>query len=146
MDSYKITEELSRFFKSVSSFETDPSNLSIKLPENEQIAIKQTVDKSIKLLIEKLIDQNTPPIAVTLNSSGDQNPDILKAFQDKRYMSNVYNLIENNVKVYLTPRFLDYFDFQNSMDRMYLKSKIKFLSAQLGFQAKAYSNKFKGGT
>lgn len=44
-------------------------------------------------------------------------------------MTNVYNLIDNNAKVFLTPKFLEYFDFKNSLDRNYLKCRVKFISA-----------------
>lgn len=100
----------------------------------ESKMLKIYVEKSIKWLVEKIIKANLRPLVVTLQSRGDDNKDILKAFSDRRFMSNVQQILkDNSTLVYLTPKFLEFFDFNDALDKPYLKSKVKFMSAQLGF-------------
>lgn len=123
-------------FDGLVCFDRDPLNLTAKLSETETLILKSNVEKAIKWTVEKLLQGKPKPIVITLASSGDQNPDIIKAFHDKRYMTNVYNLVDKGVKVFLTPNFLPYFDFNVATCREYLKARVKFYAIQVGFVPK----------
>ena len=47
------------------------------------------------------------------------------------------------MQLFLTPHFLQQFDFNCSEDRLWLRAKLKFCSALLGFQCRIYMNKMK---
>ncbi|CDW83156.1 UNKNOWN [Stylonychia lemnae] len=141
MDIKTMIINLQNFFSKMNSLSVDTSNPRVILSESEQAQLKYNVDKSLKWLVEKILNAKMQPIAITVNSQGQNNQDIIEAFQDKRYMSNIFNIIDKQLPLYLTPKFLQYFDFNVAQDRNYLKQRVKFMSAQLGFQAVTCSNK-----
>lgn len=51
-------------------------------------------------------------------------------------MSSIYNFIDLKQQVYITPKFLESFDFTNATCRENLRSKVRFKSMNLGFIAK----------
>lgn len=59
-------------------------------------------------------------------------------------MSNIYNFIEMKQQVYITPKFLDSFDFSTATCREYLRSRVRFKSMNLGFIAKMTKTSSKG--
>jgi hypothetical protein len=118
----------------MTSFEKDPDDSSKLLGQYESYLLRVYTDRALKWLVDRIYEANLDPIAITLNSSGDSNPDILKALDDPRYMSNPTELLTpNSRKKYLTPHFLENFDFSDTWDRNFMKSKVRFMSIMLGF-------------
>lgn len=91
------------------------------------------VERALKWLVDRIFEANLDPICLTLSDSGDSNQDIIKALGDYRYMSNPKTLVDSNKTIYLTPHFLEYFDFDDAKDRNFLKAKVRFMSILLGF-------------
>lgn len=77
---------------------------------------------------------------------------MIDALSDERNIVDVKDLIRmaKSVKpndeinqIYLTPHFLQQFDFKGIDDRLYLRAKLKFCSGLLGFQGRIYHNRFR---
>ena len=81
------------------------------------------VKKTLFILAEKILIQNLDPITITLDQQGNQHQDILRSFEDQRCIVDVRHLIERKEQqhqIYLTPLFLELFDFHNTADRYLL--------------------------
>ena len=73
MDVVEIIEQLQIFFSKVNSYEYDPDDPTQPLSEYESYLLRLNVDRSLSWLIDKIINANLDPIAITLHSGGDQN-------------------------------------------------------------------------
>lgn len=71
MNILEMIQNLNKFFSSMNSFEFEPGNLRVRMEENETRDLKTFVEKSIKWLVEKIMNTDLKPLEVTLNSSGD---------------------------------------------------------------------------
>lgn len=149
MDACTLLDKLSKFFDEVKSFELDP-NTNCGLSIREQNDIRVLVDRALNWLVAQIAFENMPPVKLTLTSPGEY-PDIVLALQDDRNTADVKELIETAKAypddelqaTYLTPHFLKQFDLQGINDRMYLRARIRFSSALLGFSLRVYYNRFK---
>lgn len=149
MDSVTLLDQMSKFFNEVKSFETDP-NTGTLMSNQEQYAVRVMVDRVLNWLVTQIAFENLPPIKVTLLSSG-AHADIIAALSDDRNTADVKDLIataksnpnEELQQSFLTPHFLKQFDIPGINDRLYLRARLRFSSALLGFQIRIYYNKFK---
>jgi len=150
MDSVELLDHLEKFFNEVKSFVRDPDNPAKPLSTEETYTVRILIDRAINWMITQIVHEQIPPIKLTLLSSNGEHKDIVDALSDDRNMGDVKQLITQakNVDkddlyntVYLTPQFLENFDFEDIDDRLYLRSKIRFKSALLGFQSRVYSNR-----
>lgn len=55
----------------MNSFEYDPLNPKVKLPDNEILLLKSNVDRALRWLVDKILEAKAQPISITLTSSGD---------------------------------------------------------------------------
>lgn len=150
MDSITLLDTMAKFFREVGSFERDPDNGRI-MHKEEQFTVRLLVDRALNWLVTQLAFENIEPIKLTLLSSGEHK-DVIDALSDERNIVDVKDLIRmaKSVKpndevnqIYLTPHFLQQFDFKGIDDRLYLRAKLKFCSGLLGFQGRIYHNRFR---
>ena len=103
----------------------------------------------MRWLTDKVSDSKLEPIVVTLKDPGDSKVEIECSLQDSRSLVTLENVKESDKNLsrnsILTPHFLKHFDFENALDRHYLKNKVRFMSIQLGFLARPMSNIIKEG-
>lgn len=150
MDIVQLMEELWKCFMTMDSFETDPDSPQQILSEPDSYALKKSIDRGLKWLVDKILAAHLDPIIVTLDDPGESNDEIVDALTDERSATSIEGLTksfedESTQKVYLTPHFKKHFDFTNAVDRHYLKNKVRFMSIQLGFHARPASNIINGG-
>lgn len=140
MDSITLLDTMAKFFREVGSFERDPDSGKI-MHKEEQFTVRLLVDRALNWLVTQLAFENIEPIKLTLLSSGEHK-DVIDALSDERNIVDVKDLIRmaKSVKpndevnqIYLTPHFLQQFDFKGIDDRLYLRAKLKFCSGLLGF-------------
>ena len=113
-----INKQLHKFFQIISSLEKDPDlGDGIFLSEGSSLKLRYCLKRAILFLTQKIVLQNLEPIAITLDQQGNQHQDILRSFEDNRCTVDVAELIESKdakSKTYLTPLFLEMFDFSNT--------------------------------
>jgi hypothetical protein len=149
MDIVDLIERLIALFGKMDSFDIDPDNRKVLLEESDQYLLHKNVDRALRWLTDKVSDSKLEPIVVTLKDPGDSKLEIECSLNDSRSLVNLENVKESdknlNRNSILTPHFLKHFDFENALDRHYLKNKVRFMSIQLGFLARPMSNIIKEG-
>jgi hypothetical protein len=149
MDVVELLDRLTSLFSKMDSFDIDPDNKKILLEESEQYFLHKNVDRALRWLTDKVSDSKLEPIIVTLKDPSDSKKEIEEALNDSRSLVALENVKESDKNLstnsILTPHFLKHFDFENALDRHYLKNKVKFMSIQLGFLARPMSNIIKEG-
>ena len=132
MDIVQIMEELWKCFISMDGFDIDPDQKNKLLEESDSYCLKKSVDRALKWLLNKIYEAKLDPIIITLDNPGDQNNEIVEALTDPRSASDLKSVTESvqykKDQIYFTPHFLKHFDFDNSLDRHYLKNKVRFMS------------------
>lgn len=79
------------------------------------------------MLAEKLIDEKLEPISIKIDCDKNKYPDIITSLKDNRnWVQDPNELIENKDNVYFTPNFLPMFDIKGISDISYLKLLCKF--------------------
>lgn len=150
MDAVTLLDKMASFFSQVKSFEVDPNDESKVLSNTEQYSIRMLVDRALNWLVAQIAFENIPPVKLTLTSPGE-HPDVVQALQDDRNTADVKELIKTAKAnpndelqtTFLTPHFLKQFDLQGIKDRIYLRARIRYSSALLGFSLRVYYNRFK---
>jgi hypothetical protein len=149
MDIVDLIERLIALFGKMDSFDIDPDNRKVLLEESDQYLLHKNIDRALRWLTDKVSDSKLEPIVVTLKDPGDSKLEIECSLNDSRSLVNLENVKESdknlNRNSILTPHFLKHFDFENALDRHYLKNKVRFMSIQLGFLARPMSNIIKEG-
>ncbi|KEJ83156.1 hypothetical protein OXYTRIMIC_131 [Oxytricha trifallax] len=142
MEVVEIMDGLEKLFEKIQSFERDPDNPEKYMGVHEAKDLRCQVDRTLKWLVDKIYEAKLEPISIPVSINFNELPkDIQEAMNDPRSIQQQRRFQRESL--YYTPDFLKYFDFNSATERTYLKSKIRFISINLGFQAKAVTNRFK---
>jgi hypothetical protein len=69
--------------------------------------MKITIQKFMLELAQKLMNENLEPISIKIDCDKNKFPDIIEALKDNRnWVQDPNELIENKNNVYFTPNFL----------------------------------------